>query len=206
MRLREKERELGRRIEEATIGGGGCDEPALSIWACLRRAFLVDTLALIKRENPEVDFKDISNILGAKWKNVTAEEKKPHEEKYQAEEEAYLPVIAKEKRETEAMKLLEEEHKQKTAMELLEQYLQFKQESEKENKKTKKEKDPLKPKHPMSAFFVFTNERRAALHAKKKSVLEIAKITGEEWKNMTEEQKGPYEEDEIEAKRPKPLP
>ena len=25
MRLREKEREFGRRREEATIGGGGCD-------------------------------------------------------------------------------------------------------------------------------------------------------------------------------------
>lgn len=45
--------------------------------------------------------------------------------------------MAKEKRESEAMKLLEEEHKQKTAMELLEQYLQFKQEADKENKKPK---------------------------------------------------------------------
>lgn len=75
--------------------------------------------------------------MGAKWKNVSAEEKKPYEEKYQAEKEAYLQVIAKEKREGEAMRLLEEEHKQKTAMELLEQYLQFKQEAEKENKKPK---------------------------------------------------------------------
>lgn len=73
--------------------------------------------------------------MGAKWKNVTAEEKKPYEEKYQAEKEVYLQVIAKEKRESEAMKLLEEEHKQKTAMELLEQYLHFKQEAEKETKK-----------------------------------------------------------------------
>lgn len=46
----------------------------------------------------------------------------------------------------------------------------------------------------MSAFFLFTNERRAALLADNKSVLEVAKITGEEWKNMTEEQKAPYEE------------
>lgn len=30
-----------------------------------------------KKENPEAEFKEISNILGAKWKNVTAEEKKP---------------------------------------------------------------------------------------------------------------------------------
>lgn len=91
----------------------------------------------IKKDNPEAEFKEISNILGAKWKNITAEEKKPYEERYQAEKEAYLQVIAKEKRETEAMKLFEDEHKQKTAMELLEQYLQFKQEAEKENKKTK---------------------------------------------------------------------
>ncbi|XP_028074618.1 high mobility group B protein 6-like, partial [Camellia sinensis] len=51
---------------------------------------------------------------------------------------------------TEAMKLLEEE-----------QFLQL----------NKKEKDPLKPKQPMSAFFMFRNERRA----KSKSGWEIAK-------------------------------
>lgn len=91
----------------------------------------------IKKENPDAEFKEISNILGAKWKNVSADEKKPYEERYQAEKEAYLKVIAKDKRETEAMMLLEEEQKQKTAMELLEQYLQFKQDAEKETKKTK---------------------------------------------------------------------
>lgn len=51
----------------------------------------------------------------------------------------------------------------------------------------------MKPKHPMTAFFLFTNERRAALLAENKNVLEVAKITGEEWKNMTEKEKGPYE-------------
>lgn len=127
----------------------------------------------IKKENPEADFKEVSNILGAKWKNVSAEEKKPYEERYQAEKEAYLKVTTKEKREVEAMHLLEEENKQKTAMELLEQYLQFKQEAEMENKKTKKEKDPLKPKHPMSAFFLFTNDRRPALAAENKTVTEV---------------------------------
>jgi upstream-binding transcription factor len=58
----------------------------------------------------------------------------------------------------------------------------------------RKEKDPLKPKQPLSAFFLFCNERRAALLAENKSVLEVAKIAGEEWKNMTEKQRGPYEE------------
>ncbi|GAB2296673.1 High mobility group B protein 13 [Dionaea muscipula] len=147
----------------------------------------------VKKENPDADFKEISNILGAKWKTISPEEKKPYEDKYQADKQAYLQIITREKRENEAMKLLEEEQKQKTAMELLEQYLEFKQ-GEKENNKKKKEKDPLKPKQPLSAFFLFSNDRRSALLGEGKSLLEAAKINGEEWKNMTEEQKRPYEE------------
>ncbi|KAL6501750.1 High mobility group B protein 6 [Orobanche gracilis] len=149
----------------------------------------------VKKANPEAEFKEISTLLGSKWKTITAEEKKPYEEKYEAEKEAYLKVVRNEKREHEAMRLLEDEHKQKTAMELLEQYLQFKHEAkaEKENKKLKKEKDPLKPKQPMSAYFIFSNGRRSALLVEKKNVLEAAKITGEEWKNMTEKQREPYE-------------
>ncbi|KAK1438500.1 hypothetical protein QVD17_04309 [Tagetes erecta] len=149
----------------------------------------------VKKENPEAEFSEVANILGAKWKTLTPEEKKPYEEKYQTEKAVYLKIVGNEKRENEAMKLLEEEQKQKMAMELLEQYLQFKQEAEKDsdNKKNKKEKDPLKPKRPESAYFLFMNERRAALIAENKSVVEIAKITGEEWKNMTEKQKAGYE-------------
>ena len=81
----------------------------------------------------------MASILAAKWKVLTPEEKKPYEEKYQIEKAAYAKIVGNEKREIEAMKLLEEDQKQKTAMELLEQYLQFKQEAEKEgdNKKNK---------------------------------------------------------------------
>ncbi|KAG6524057.1 hypothetical protein ZIOFF_013947 [Zingiber officinale] len=148
----------------------------------------------VKKENLDADFKEISNVLGTKWKALSAEEKKPYTDRYQKEKEAYQEVVKQEKREKEAMKLLEEEQMQKTAMELLEQYLQFQQEVEKEGKKVRKEKDPLKPKHPMSAFFLFSKERREALLQEKKTILEISKIAGEEWKNMAEEQKAPYEE------------
>ncbi|KAF3561330.1 hypothetical protein DY000_02015250 [Brassica cretica] len=149
----------------------------------------------VKKENPDSYFKETSNILGAKWKTLSAEEKKPYEEKYKAEKEAYLQVITKEKREREAMKLLEDEQKQKTALELLDQYLHFVQEAEQEdnNKKTKKIKDPLKPKQPISAYLIYANERRPALREDNKSVIEVAKLTGEEWKNLSEEQKAPYD-------------
>ncbi|KAF8047398.1 hypothetical protein N665_3061s0004 [Sinapis alba] len=149
----------------------------------------------VKKENPEADFKETSNILGAKWKSLSAEEKKPYEEKYQVEREAYLQVIAKEKREREAIKLLDDEQKQKTAMDLLDQYLQFVQEGEHDNKKkSKKQKDPLKPKHPISAFLVYANERRAALREENKNVVEVAKMTGEEWKKLSDKEKEPFEE------------
>lgn len=149
----------------------------------------------VKKENPDSYFKETSNILGAKWKTLSAEEKKPYEEKYKADKEAYLQVITKEKREREAMKLLEDEQKQKTAMELLDQYLHFVQEAEQEdnNKKTKKVKDPLKPKQPISAYLIYANERRPVLREDNKSVIEVAKLTGEEWKNLSEEQKAPYD-------------
>ncbi|GAA0142070.1 hypothetical protein LIER_35510 [Lithospermum erythrorhizon] len=161
--------------------------PAYVLWC-------KDQWTEVKKSNPEADFKEVSTLLGAKWKTISAEEKKPYEQKYQAEKEAYLKIVGNEKREHEAMKLLEDEQKQKTAMELLQQYTQFVQETEKAIKKSKKIKDESKPKHPISAFFVFSNERRASLFSECNNVKEFAKIAGEEWRNMTEEQKAPYEE------------
>ncbi|GJW45556.1 high mobility group B protein 6-like protein, partial [Tanacetum coccineum] len=57
----------------------------------------------------------------------------------------------------------------------------------------KKEKDSLKLKRLESAYFLFMNERRNALVAESKSQIEIAKLTREEWKNMTKTQKASYE-------------
>ncbi|XP_031501589.1 high mobility group B protein 6-like [Nymphaea colorata] len=148
----------------------------------------------VKSENPGAEFKEISNILGSKWKSLSVEEKKPYEDRCQADKQAYQQIVGKEKRENEAMKLLMEQQKQRIAMELLEQYLQFKQDGDKEAKKKGKEKDPLKPKKPLSSFFLYCNERRPSLVTQNNNVLEISKIVGEEWKNMTEEDRAPYEE------------
>ncbi|GMH07590.1 hypothetical protein Nepgr_009430 [Nepenthes gracilis] len=68
--------------------------------------------------------RESQGILGAKWKTVSPEEKQLYEDKYKVENGTYLQIISKEKQ--EAMKLLEEEKKQKTTIGLLDQYLQFK--------------------------------------------------------------------------------
>jgi upstream-binding transcription factor len=87
-----------------------------------------------------------------------------------------LQVAGQERRETEALKLLHNEQKQKTALELLEQYLQYQKDAEGKEKSKREEKDPLKPKPPVTAFFAFTNECRAALLEENHNVLQIAKF------------------------------
>ncbi|KAF6144098.1 hypothetical protein GIB67_007559 [Kingdonia uniflora] len=58
---------------------------------------LVNELVKVKRENLDAEFKDVTNIVGEKWRNLSVEENKPYEEKYQVEREAYLQIVVKEK-------------------------------------------------------------------------------------------------------------
>ncbi|KAH9320985.1 hypothetical protein KI387_015624 [Taxus chinensis] len=149
----------------------------------------------MKSENLNITFKDMRAIMGAKWKTLNAEEKRPYEEKYEAEKEAYLQDVGKAKRENGALKLLHQERKQKTSLDL-----QHKKDAEGDEKGKRREKDPLKPKQPVTAFFAFTNERCPALLEQKHNVLEISKILGRDWNMMTKEEQAPYEQIAAEAK------
>ena len=65
--MRDRERDFGQRSEGATIGGGGCDEPALPIWACFRERpplgkrvffylyFFFNKLCLVARKGRKVN-------------------------------------------------------------------------------------------------------------------------------------------------------
>ncbi|CAN4078593.1 unnamed protein product [Withania somnifera] len=66
-----------------------------------------------------------------------------------------------------------------------------------ETKKAKNAaKDPNKPKRPPSAFFVFMEEFRKSYkekHPNNKSVAVVGKAGGDKWKQMSEEEKAPYQ-------------
>ncbi|KAL2642857.1 hypothetical protein R1flu_010444 [Riccia fluitans] len=147
----------------------------------------------LKKEHPEASFAEMSRLISEKWKSVPEEEKVPFSERYEIEKAIYQKLISQEKREAEAMKLFQDEENKKNALELLEQYLQFKKEEENDGKKKKKEKDPEKPKKPTSGFFVFSNKRRPQLLEEKLKITEIGKKLGEEWKALDEKQREPYE-------------
>ena len=68
-------------------------------------------------------------------------------------------------------------------------------------------KKAKKPKRPMSAYFIFTNEKREEVKAGLKEKENINKKLGQMWKEMSDEEKQPYfdrykeQKDEIERAR-----
>ncbi|THG17871.1 hypothetical protein TEA_016041 [Camellia sinensis var. sinensis] len=159
----------------------------------------------IKKANPEAEFKETSIILGTKWKMVSAEEKKPYEEKYQAEKEAYLMQRKQEesanlkKEENEMMKI----HKQEAL-----QLLKKKEKTDniikkmKENcQKKKKILDPNKPKKPASSFLLFSKEARKNLLEERLGINNstLNALISVKWKELSEVDKQTWNEKAAEA-------
>ncbi|CAI0408632.1 unnamed protein product [Linum tenue] len=112
-----------------------------------------DQWAEMKKENPNADFKEVSVILGAKWKTVSAEEKKPYEEKYQAEKEAYLQITGEEwKNMTEKKKAPYEEIAKKNKENYLIEMEAYKLKKEEEASHIKKEEEELLKLHKQEAM------------------------------------------------------
>lgn len=49
--------------------------------------FVQDWRERIKSENPDADFGSVGRLLGAKWQEMSAAEKKPYEDKAQADKD-----------------------------------------------------------------------------------------------------------------------
>jgi len=72
-----------------------------------------------------------------------------------------------------------------------------------EPKKKKLVKDPLAPKKPLSAFFVFNNEKKDSIKAANPDfkVVDVAKELGRQWQELNDEQKAPYKKEAEERKK-----
>ncbi|KAL7754267.1 Non-histone chromosomal protein 6 [Sorochytrium milnesiophthora] len=68
--------------------------------------------------------------------------------------------------------------------------------SPKEDARKRKKKDPNAPKRPSTAFFVFSADKRNEVKQANPgaTVGTIAKVLGDMWKKLTEEEKKPYNE------------
>ncbi|KAK9669639.1 hypothetical protein RND81_13G145600 [Saponaria officinalis] len=63
-------------------------------------------------------------------------------------------------------------------------------------KKPKRKKDPNAPKKPNTAFILFSNAERENIKKEKPGIIftEVGKLLGEKWRNLSAEEKQPYEE------------
>jgi len=133
-----------------------------------------DELRETRKANGEpYDIGTVSKESSDKWKEMDEDEKAPYVKKaekdkkrYQKEMESYIPPSDSDS-------------------------------DDDRPKKKKKKKDPNAPKRNQSAYFMFSNANREKVKKElggSAKITEIASALGEKWRNLTPEEKIPFEE------------
>jgi len=146
----------------------------------------------LKAEKPELKGPAAVKVLGERWAAMAEEEKQPYNDeaatakaKYNEEMEAY--------RKTDSYAKHQEELQN------------FKMNSAgKKKKKAKIPKDANAPKKPQTAYFLWLTENRERIKQENPDVKAgpaIVKLAGSKWAAMTDDQKKPYQERAVEAKK-----
>ncbi|KAJ7721922.1 high mobility group box domain-containing protein [Mycena olivaceomarginata] len=159
---------------------------------------------MVRAENPDASFGEIGKLLGAKWKELDDEERKPYNEqaakdktraeeemrvyddKIRAEEEKRVYEAAKDKAAKDKVRAEEEKHAyefQKSAPVCDDQC-------------TPEDAAPRAPLRALSAYMFFSQEWRDMVRAENPDVSfgEIRKLLGAKWKELDDEERKPYVE------------
>lgn len=125
----------------------------------------------IKKENPDAGLGQIGKIAGEKWREISDEDKQEYNDKYKIEKEKY----------DEAMKSYKPTG-------------EFAKSSRGSSKSSKK--DPNAPKKPQSSYFLWMNDNRARIKEENPSagLTDIARLSGAQWKEISDSEKAKYEE------------
>ena len=129
----------------------------------------------VKSENPEVKPSEIMKLLGARWKALSDGEKAPYNREAEADKKRYSAEISNYSPSAEFVK------KSKAA-------------AKKSGTSKKATKDPNAPKRAASAYIIFGQHKRQEVkdaHPEFKSP-DIMREIGRLWKELTDEEKQPY--------------
>ncbi|KAJ9474223.1 putative Non-histone chromosomal protein 6B (putative) [Pseudozyma hubeiensis] len=132
-----------------------------------------------------VDIVKMAKAVGAEWAQLPPHLKSRYEAQHEQEKEEYERALAEWK-----AALSPEDIKRQNAY--------IASQKKKGIKGTAFLRDPAKPKRPNSAFFEFLNDLRAS-EAVIPNITEFSKRGGERWKQMSAEQKAPYEQRALQA-------
>jgi len=139
-----------------------------------------------RTKNASLKPTEASKLAAAIWKGMSSQQKQPYEKQYTEEKSKY----------DEAMKIYKASGKEGAWRERT-----GKTTARMKAKTGKKEawtRDPEKPKKPLSAFFLFLSGYRTKNTSLK--ITEAAKLAAATWKDMSKEQKQPYEKQYTEEK------
>lgn len=126
-----------------------------------------------KKENPDLAPKELMSKLADMWRGLSDDEKAPYEEKAAEAKDAYIKAGGGAKKDGEG--------KAKKASKA---------------KKGKDGEEGEKPKRGPNAYMIFSNEKRGEVKAENPGlkVTEIAKVIGDMWKELSEEEKQEYKD------------
>ncbi len=132
-----------------------------------------------------VDIVKMAKAVGAEWAQLPPNQKARYEAQHEQEKEEYERALAEWK-----AALSPDDIKRQNAY--------IASQKKKGIKGTAFLRDPAKPKRPNSAFFEFLNDLRAS-ESVIPNITEFSKRGGERWKQMTPDQKAPYEQRALQA-------
>lgn len=145
----------------------------------------------LKVQYPEKKLTELTTLMATEWKAMDEATKKTYQDRAIADKENYLTALAEYKK-TEnytqyQVKLSGWKEEQKLTA---------------SKKAAKKPKDVNAPKKPPTAYFLFTNKVRAAVTAANPDmkITEIAKVLGQKWKEISEEEKKEYQDEAAKLK------
>eukprot|EP00741_Cyanophora_paradoxa_P014087 tig00020734_g13598.t1 len=152
--------------------------------------FFTESREKLKQNNMSVSSTDLAKICGEKWREMTAEEKAPYEAKAAADKARY-------EREKSGKAISAKDGEAGGAKEAKASMRKGEGGEEEEKPKGGKPapRDPGAPKRPSNSYAIFFTESREKLKQNNMSVssTDLAKICGEKWREMTAEEKAPYE-------------
>jgi len=153
--------------------------------------FTASRRASLKAANPDAKVTQLAKLMGAEWKALSEDAKKPFSAEAVIAKETYTAAMATYKgtddfaAHEEAIAAWKRNEKRSKA------------EAEGTAPKVslpRKPKDANKPKGAQTGYFLFTASRRAALTAENPAmkITQIAKLMGAEWKVLSESDKAPF--------------
>lgn len=151
----------------------------------------------VVKKNPTLKMVQISPIIAEMWRNASAAEKKPFEQKAAKAKAAYQVKLAK-YQQTAAYANFKSAS---GASSLLKDICKKHGIEAPRGKKAKFPKDPKAPKRASSSFFLWANDNRPRLMKKHKNdVSAVGKALGVEWKTVSADVRAKYQTQADKAK------